>query len=187
MNEYLAEGERKAFALGNRGPIRFDDEGHLHPDILDAYWRCGFFVFEGVLGPEELDDIERDVIDVLDRVPVSRGSEVDAHGRPALNAGLRGPSVFFAKPLSDPNGGTAAANGRHPVKMHEPTPADDAPDEVVYVMLGSLQHSDACLRVYGHPDLLAVAAAVNGDDFAPFNEALFFKAPRTRCIGRLAS
>ena len=40
---------------------------------------------------------------------------------------------------------------------------------------GSLQFSPACLRVYGHPDLLAVAAAVNGDDFVPFNEAVWVK------------
>ncbi len=45
-------------------------------------------------------------------------------------------------------------------------------------MLGSLQFSDACLRLYGHPQLLAVAAAVNGDDFAPFNEAVWIKHPR---------
>ena len=177
MDEYLEQGRRKAYALGNRGPIRFDEDGRVHPDILEAYWRCGFYVFESVLGPEELADIKREVHDILDRVPVSRGSDVDAHGRPAITAGLSAPSVYFAKPLSDPSGGTKAANGRHPVKMHEPTAADDAPDEVVYLMLGSLQHSEACLRVYGHPELLAVAAAVNGDDFAPFNEALFFKAP----------
>ena len=177
MDEYLEEGRRKAFALGNRGPIRFDDAGQVHPEILEAYSRCGFYVFEGVLGAEELADIERDIRHILDRVPVARGSDVDAHGRPAITAGLEAPSVYFAKPLSDPNGGTRAANGRHPVKMHEPTPADDAPDEVVYLMLGSLQHSEAYLRVYGHPELLAVAAAINGDDFAPFNEALFFKEP----------
>ena len=45
------------------------------------------------------------------------------------------------------------------------------------LILGSLQFSEAALRVYGHPELLAVAAAVNGDDFVPFNEALFIKAP----------
>ena len=33
---------------------------------LDAYWRAGFYIFEGVLGQEELDDIERDVADMLD-------------------------------------------------------------------------------------------------------------------------
>ena len=42
MRVYLEEGERRARALGNRGPIRFTREGKLYPDILDAYWRCGF-------------------------------------------------------------------------------------------------------------------------------------------------
>jgi ectoine hydroxylase-related dioxygenase (phytanoyl-CoA dioxygenase family) len=46
---------------------------------------------------------------------------------------------------------------------------------VVQLVLGSLQVSDACLRVYGHPQLLAVAAAINGDDFTPFNEAIWIK------------
>ena len=27
MRAYLAEGERRAFSLGNRGPIRFTDDG----------------------------------------------------------------------------------------------------------------------------------------------------------------
>ena len=49
MAAYLREGERRALALGNRGPIRFTAQGKVHPDILDAYWRVGFYVFEGVL------------------------------------------------------------------------------------------------------------------------------------------
>jgi Phytanoyl-CoA dioxygenase (PhyH) len=61
--------------------------------------------------------------------------------------------------------------------MFEPGAAADAPKEVVYLILGSLQFSEACLRVYGHPGLLGVAAAINGEDFVPFNEALFIKAP----------
>src|SRR6185436_15403429 len=79
--------------------------------------------------------------------------------------------------LSDPFGGTAIANGRHPVKMYEPKAAGGLPREVVYLILGSLQFSEAALRVYGHPGLLAVAAAINGPDFAPFNEALWIKEP----------
>ena len=58
MQAYLRDGERRAHALGNRGPVRFDSDGKLHPDILDAYWRCGFYVFEGVLGAEELGEID---------------------------------------------------------------------------------------------------------------------------------
>jgi hypothetical protein len=177
VQAYLRAGEKRAYALGNRGPIRFTATGELHPDIVEAYWRCGFYVFEGVLKPDELADIERDLHDILDRLPVEKGAAVDRKGRPALAADCTAPTLYWAKPLADPFGGTSIANGRHPVKMYEPTPAADAPKEVVYLILGSLQFSDAALRVYGHPQLLAVAAAINGADFAPFNEALWIKEP----------
>lgn len=177
MKQYLAEGERRAFALGNRGPMRFTPDGKVHPDILEAYWRCGFYVFEGVLKADELADIEADLRNILDRLPARRGSPVDRHGRPALAADCTAHTLFWSRPLGDPVGGTSAHNGRHPVKMHEPTAAAGAPDEIVYLILGSLQFSDAALRVYGHPHMLAMAAAVNGDDFVPFNEALFIKEP----------
>ncbi len=177
MREYLRAGEARAMALGNRGPIRFDADGRIHPDIVEAYWRCGFYVFEGVLQADELADIEADVQDILARLPSERGSPVDAQGRPALAAGNTAPTLFWARPLGDAMGGTRAANGRHPVKMYEPKASSDAPKEIVYLILGSLQFSEAALRVYGHPGLLAVAAAVNGDDFVPFNEALFIKEP----------
>jgi ectoine hydroxylase-related dioxygenase (phytanoyl-CoA dioxygenase family) len=177
MQIYLREGERRAAALGNRGPIRFTAEGALHPEIVEAYWRCGFYVFEGVLKADELADIERDLHDILDRLPTERGAALDAKGRPALAADCAAPSLLWSKPLGDPFGGTALANGRHPVKMFEPKAAEGAPKEVVYLILGSLQFSEAALRVYGHPQLLAVAAAINGPDFTPFNEALFIKEP----------
>jgi hypothetical protein len=177
MQAYLREGERRAVALGNRGPLRFDAGGKLAKDILDGYWRCGFYVLEGVLQAEELADIDADVKHILERLPHEKGSPLDRQGRAALAADCKAPTLFWSKPLGDPLGGTELANGRHPVKMHEPTAAADAPREVVYLILGSLQFSEACLRVYGHPGLLAVAAAVNGDDFVPFNEALFIKEP----------
>lgn len=177
MQAYMREGEKRAQALGNRGPIRFTADGGLHPDILEAYWRCGFYIFEGVLGPDELADIERDLHAILDRLPVAKGAPVDAKGRPALAADCQGPNLLWAAPLGDPFGGTSLANGRHPVKMFEPKAAEGAPKEVVYLILGSLQFSEAALRVYGHPGLLAVAAAINGPDFTPFNEALWIKEP----------
>ena len=177
MQAYLREGEERAMVLGNRGPIRFDADGSLSRDVLTAFSRCGFYVFEDVLGADELADIESDLHDILERLPVEKGSPVDARGRPALGVDCEAPTLFWSKPLGDPFGGTREANHRHPVKMTEPTPAADAPAEVVYLILGSLQFSDAALRVYGHPKLLAVAAAVNGEDFVPFNEALFIKEP----------
>ena len=129
------------------------------------------------LEADELLDIERDLHEILDRLPAERGAALDAKGRPALAADCQGPNLLWSKPLGDPFGGTDLANGRHPVKMFEPAAAANAPKEVVYLILGSLQFSEAALRVYGHPQLLAVAAAINGPDFTPFNEALFIKEP----------
>ena len=177
MEAYLRDGERRALALDNRGPIRFDADGNLDPAIVDAYWRYGFYVFEGVIGPEERADLERDITDMYARLPSQRGSAVDGQGRPAIGVGCKASTVQWARPLSDPLGGTDKANGRHPVKMIEPIPPADAPDHVVQLVLGSLQFSDACLLLYGHPQLLAVAAAINGDDFTPFNEAVWWKQP----------
>ncbi|NKB48604.1 MAG: phytanoyl-CoA dioxygenase [Alphaproteobacteria bacterium] len=182
MEDYLRAGEQRAAALGNRGRIRFNPDGSLHEDIVEAYWRCGFYIFEDVLGADELADIEADVIDIIDRLPSEQGSPVDAKGRPALAADCQGATLFWSKPLGDPFGGTDLASGRHPVKMSEPEAAVDAPQEIVYLILGDLQFSEACLRAYGHPQLLAVAAQINGEDFVPFNEALFLKEP-----GRVAS
>src|ERR1700754_600345 len=86
MQVYLREGEKRAATLGNRGPVRFTVPGALHPDILEAYWRCGFYVFEGVLKPDELADIERDLHDILDRLPAERGAPLHANGKAALGA-----------------------------------------------------------------------------------------------------
>ena len=47
----------------------------------------------------------------------------------------------------------------------------------VALILGSLQFSDALLRAYGHPDVLRIAASINGDDFVPFTDAVFIKEP----------
>ncbi len=177
MQDYLRGGEKRAFAMGNRGPVRFGEDGKICQDILDAYWRTGFYVFEGVVKPDELVDIEADIENIKDRLPVNREAMLDAKGRPAMGVGHRAPTLFWSKPLGDPFGGTDLANGRHPVKMIEPRASADAPKELVYLVLGSLQFSEASLRLYGHPDILTIAAAVCGDDFVPFTEGIFLKEP----------
>ncbi len=177
MAAYRAEGEARAVALGNKGPVRYGVDGRLHPDIVASYTEHGFYIFTGVLGADELAEIEADVAAMLDRAPITKGAEVDRHGRPALGTGLQGRNVSWVRPLSDPLGGTNAAHGRHPAKMFEPRPPAEAPEWVVQLFLGSLQFSEACLRVYGHPDMLRVAEAINGPDFTPFNEAVWIKQP----------
>jgi Phytanoyl-CoA dioxygenase (PhyH) len=175
MVQYRLDGEARARSMDNRGPLRLDAQGRVDMSFLDAYWRHGFYVLEGVLDGAELDDLESDLAEVLDRAPSGAGAVSDRHGRPALGAGCRAMTFTWAAPLSDPVGGTTANRGRHPVKMTEPAPAPGAPEQVLQLIVGTLQFSDACLRFYGHPHLLAIAAAINGEDFAPFNEAIWFK------------
>ena len=61
--------------------------------------------------------------------------------------------------------------------MPEPAATTDAPKEIVYLILGFLQFSDASLRAYGNPKLLSIVEAVNGEDFVPYTDALFIKEP----------
>lgn len=176
-HSYFDDGRSRAMSLGNRGPVHFIGDGALHPDIVEAYWRTGFYVFEGLIDHDELDDISTDFDALRRRLPTHRRSELDHDGNPAFGTDLEARTVIWGNTLADPVGNTGASHGRHPVKMAEPERDADAPDEVIYVLQGTLQCSDAHLRLYGHPDLLGIAAALNGDDFTPFNEGIFIKDP----------
>ena len=39
LDAYIDAGVEKALSLGNRGPMRYDAQGKVHPDILSAYWQ----------------------------------------------------------------------------------------------------------------------------------------------------
>ena len=177
MRNYLLRGEQAALAMDNRGPIRFNASGRLAEDIQAAYSKYGFYVFESVLDKNELKDIQNDMDAMRATFPTEPGGVLKADGRPALGADSASLNLLWSKPLGDPLGGTDMANGRHQVKLFEPKADEGAPKEAPFILLGSLQHSQACLRVYGHPQLLRIAASINGDDFAPFNESLFIKDP----------
>ena len=177
MRTYLINGQKMALEMDNRGPIVFEADGSLAPHIVEAYDKYGFYVFTGVLGEEELEDIKQDLEQMKKRFPVSPGAPNAADGSPALGADCEALTLLWSKPLGDPLGGTALANGRHQVKLYEPEAAETAPEFAPFLLLGSLQFSETCLRVYGHPQLLKIAEEINGEDFAPFNESLFIKEP----------
>ena len=177
MQAYFSSGRKRALALPNQGPLKFLANGDLHPEIQWSVDEYGFYVLKNVIGSDELGDIEKDVFDILERLPTTKGSSVDKQGRPALGVDCKGASLFWSRPLGDPFGGTDRAAGRHPVKMVEPQPSADSPEQTVYLILGALQHSEALLRLYAHPDLLKLAASLNGEDFVPFNEGMFIKQP----------
>ncbi len=175
MAEHVAAGEARARALPNRGPMRVDADGRLHPDILAAYWEYGFYVFEGVIDAAEIDELRTDVWEMIDRAPVRIGADVDAHGRPILGHDWAMKPYLMIEPLSDPWGGTNLLAGRHPTKMTEARPDDGAPEAVPYLMFAMCKAMPSGLRLYGHHDLLTIAAGINGDDFVPYNDAIFVK------------
>jgi len=177
MAAYQREGLRLEQEIGNRGPLRFAADGRLHPDILAAYWRHGFYVFESVIDAAEIDELRRDIDTMLDCAPVDRDAKIDAKGRPAHGLDYARNPYTFVKPLTDPWGGTDLLNGRHPSPMSQPEPDAGAPEDVVFLIYGMCQAMPAGLRLYGHPRLLAVAATINGEDFVPYNDAIFVKQP----------
>ena len=177
MTTYLKEGITIASRINNKGPLLLDENGKLHPKILKAYEKYGFYIFENVIDDRELQELRADAQNMIERAPVEPGATVDKKGRPALGREYAREPYTFIKPLSDPWGGTELLNGRHPSKMSEPTPEEDAPDHVVHLMYGMCEAMPAALRVYGHPKLLAVAESINGENFVPYNDAIFVKQP----------
>ena len=175
FSDYFSKGEAHAYALPNRGPLEFTEDGDVHPDILDAYWRYGFYVLEGVVDIREVERLLADFESAMSRAPTHEGAEVDAQGRPAIDQEFERATFQFARPLSDPMGATDVAGGRYPVKMTEFEAPRDAPEQVVLQISGSLQMMDANLTLYGHPGLLRVAEAINGPDFVPFTDAVWVK------------
>ena len=177
LKSYCEEGTRRAEQLGNRGPLKFGKDGRLDPAILAKYREIGFYVFEQAVDQDELQEIRNEFNDVLARAPVHPKSEVDANGNPAIGIDLKYPSFSYAKPLSDPFGGTEAANGRYEAKMSEPEPKAEAPARTIFFISGMCQLIDSCLRHYGNPQFLKVAETLNGPDFTPFTDGIWIKEP----------
>ena len=55
---------------------------------------------------------------MLDHAPATPESQYDVRGRPAFGREFARPPYRFAKPLSDPLGGTAKNKGRHLLDMY---------------------------------------------------------------------
>jgi hypothetical protein len=151
MADYLKAGEARARSLGNKGPVRFDADGNLHPDIVAAYWKHGFYIFEGVIGSDEIAALRADALNMLERAPALPGGKLDTQGRPAMGRDWAREPFTFIKPLSDPWGGTDKLNGRHPSKMPEAVPLICNAGEVTMVnrqcLHGSFANSSPDIRI----------------------------------------
>lgn len=175
LRAYQAIGQKWEREIGNRGPLRLTNDGQLHPDILTCFREHGYYIFEGVIDAAEIVELRYDANEMLERAPVNRDAKVDAKGRPALGIDYARLPYRFSKPLGDPWGGTQLLGGRHPTQMTQPKPDADAPEDVVFLMSSMCQSMPSGLRLYGNPQLLAVAESINGVDFVPFNDAIFVK------------
>ena len=82
-DEYVRAGEERARSLNNRGPLRFDDDGQLSRDILDAYQEHGFYVLTNVLSSEEAEDLTQELDALMDNAPVVPDGMLDKKGRPS--------------------------------------------------------------------------------------------------------
>lgn len=185
IRAFHAEGTARAASLGNRGPLRFGADGHLAADIVDSYYEHGFYIIEGAIQGEELQELTEEFERLIDNAPFGGEqpwkSDVDRHGRAVAQPAAYG----FAAPLSDPQGDSPfgvfdfnkgeRGEPRHPLKMRQPAPSAGAPAAVVQSIVHPLAYLQGALYAYGHPGLLAVAEALNGPDFTPFTEASFYK------------
>lgn len=146
---YAEAGVERALALGNRGPVRLDKEGHLVKDILDAYRKNGFYVFTGVLDEEEIGELTAEFDEVLDNVPTAMNGDTDRYGRPSPFGG------YFTMIEDD----------------------DPATPARVSLLSHPFIYMESTLRVYAHPKILTIAESLYGPDFVPFHEGIFYKAP----------
>lgn len=174
---YLEDGERRAGALENRGPLRFESSGQLAREIREAYEHYGFYVFEGVVDEQEIREVEAELDDVIERAPASKNGGFDKNRRPALGMDHKRPLYIWARPLSDPLGGTPILGGRHAVRMEEPTPRAGAPKVTVCVLQYTFGVMDSALRLSAHPGMLRVAETFAGPDFVPYNDNFHVKEP----------
>ena len=87
MRDYLLEGQRHALTLDNRGTIQFESDGSLAQSILDAYSQYGFYIFENVIGEQELVDIQQDMDALRDQFSVEPGATLTKTGQPPLGVG----------------------------------------------------------------------------------------------------
>ena len=177
MDEYAREREAQVAGLGVRGSLKLGPDGRLHPDILNAYTEHGFYILENVIELDEVLELRAAVEEVIERAPVRPRADVDALGRPAIGRHHSIEPFLLTKPLSDPWGGTNLLAGRHPTQMTQPEADSSAPEYIVHLIFGMCMLMPEALRLYGHPGLLAVAASVNGEDFVPYNDAIFVKKP----------
>ncbi len=165
------EATDRALSTPNRGVLSLDG-GRVPQAITDAFEEYGFYVFEGLLGAEELKELQEDMHAAIQAATYARDSGLEDFAHNGVR--IKTSSFGFAVPLSDNSNPT----GRSPSPMQEYEPPAGAPDQVCRGASYYMRFSEPGVRLYGHPLLLAVAEAVNGVGFTPFSDSLQVKIAR---------
>ena len=103
-DQYFKKGEEKAYALPNRGPIRFTEDGAVHPDILSAYWRYGFYVLKGLIQQGEVDNLVADFNEVMDRAPKKLKNNTRRQGQAIGSGAVRARNFSICQTSERPYG-----------------------------------------------------------------------------------
>ncbi len=130
----------------------------------------------GRVSPAEVAELRAGAAEMLERAPVRQGADVDAKDDRRSAATRRVIPIPVHQAAVRPVGRHRRPQRPPPVQDDRARPDAGAPDDVVYLMFGMCQ---ACRRpaALRPPDLLAIAEAVNGPDFVPYNDAIFVKQP----------
>jgi len=153
---YKERAVKRALELGNRGPLRYEADGTLAKDIQEAFWRCGFYVFEGAIAQEEVAEAQREFDERLENAPARKGSKVDKNGNP-----VKFPQAYdFLVPHD-----------------RDANPDAKRVPSLVGNLTMPLLAMESALRLYGHPDMLRINECFNGPDFTPMYCSIFNKEP----------
>lgn len=172
---YRDAAVKRAMELGNRGPARFDEHGNLAKEIQDAYWRCGFYVFEGLVDFGEVAEIQAEFQERLENAPITKGSKVDKQGRPVkfpqaydwLAPHTAGNTTEAWKSGTDMGSTTATPQGGE----------SEGPQMVVGNIMSPIRTMQSALRMYAHPKMLKISETFHGADFTPMYQSVFHKEP----------
>ena len=139
---------------------------------LAEYEREGVTILRGVLRSHELSELREEVGRILDRAPTSNGAVVDRLGGSCLGE----PAWWqFAPALRGEMNHAAQSELRQAARKaawHKTGPGEA---EWSVKVSNWMTFSEPGVRLYGHPQLLAAAQAINGADFVPFSESLVVK------------
>ena len=112
------EATEQALSTPNRFPLALDANGQVPRAITDAFETFGFVVFEGLLGTDELRELQDDMHAAIQAATDARGSGLEEFDHNGIS--IKTSSFGFTRPLSDNSNPTSRSPS--PMQEFEPPP-----------------------------------------------------------------